>query len=580
MNFLKNNFKNQTLNYHFITFFILIFGIYLLSAYIQFNTSMNIDACNALHEATLLFSGGKYFHDFYETTPPMFLYLDFPMVVILKYYPNFNLFFVFFVYYLLLSTIIIVLSYFILNKIFKNAESIQKSLFLLSIAFVMLVEPPYFFGQREHSAVILTIPYFLLFSLRLESKKVDTLLTVIIAILASIGFAIKPQFCLAFFLTEIILLIKRKNLKKTIRIENTIIYVVFILYAISTYLLYPAYFHIIVPLTLQFYYLGISVTFISVFSQEQFVFGALAIVFFLLERKNNPKKSLCAVILIGILGYMLSYITQLVPWSYHAFPVLAFAMLLNVLLLISFAIHDNNSNTRRLFYVVFAFIIYLFNILHIPNIYKLHLFLLFSLLGFELSWFFKFYFLKKTLQAVATVFLTILIMIFPITSDYFSYKLAKFTKIVNQPIVDFLNKYAYQKPVYFFESVLNYEYPPVDYAGAIHASRFCYLLWLPAYLKELLKDPNSKETLHLQKIHDYFMKLMSEDIAKKKPQFILVDASHYVATPIFQIKNFNYLALFSKTPEFQLVWKNYHYFGSIKADSFYKLDVYEKNSGG
>ena len=577
MNSLKNNFKNHSLNYNFITFFISLIGIYLFSAYIQFTTSMNIDACNALHEATLLFSGGKYFFDFYETTPPMFLYFDFPMVFILKHYPELNFFMVFFLYYLTLSTMTVALSYFIVNKIFKDTENIQKSIFLLTIAFVLLVQPPYFFGQREHTALILTIPYFLLFALRLESKKIDTVLTVIIAILASVGFAIKPQFCLAFFLTEIVLLIKRKSLFNIIRIENSIIYSVFIPYTISTYMLYPAYFHVIIPLTLKFYYVGISQPFSSLFFQKHFIFALLTMIFFLLERKNNPKKILCDAMFIGILGYMLSYISEMVPWDYHIFTTFAFSIILNALLLVAFFINKNESTLRRIAYVFFVFLVYLFNTLKIPNVYQSHLVLFFCLLGFELAWFFKSYFCKKTLHIMSTLFLALLIFIFPISSEFFAYKTGAFVKMINQPIVYFLNKYAYNKPVYFFESVLNYEYPPVDYAGAIHISRFCYLLWLPSYLKEMLKDPDSKETLKLKKIHEYFMKLMSEDIARKKPEFIFVDASEYIATPVFVIKNFQYLTLFSKTPEFQAVWKKYHYFDSINIVPYYKLDVYELN---
>lgn len=577
MNFLKENSRNKPLNYQLIILLLLLVGIFFLSAYIQFTTSMNIDAANALHEAKLLFSGGKYFYDFYETTPPMFLYLDFPVVEILKYVPNANFFVVFFLYYVALSIVTIIFSACILNKIYDDSESLQKILAILVIAFVMLVEPPYYFGQREHTSVILTIPYFLLFSLRLESKNENNFLTVLISIFAGIGFAIKPQFCLAFFLTEIVFLIKRKSFSDFLRIDNGIVYGIFIVYAISTYLLYPAYFHVIIPLTMQFYYVGISEPFINLFFHKFILFAFFTILFFLLERKYISKKSIYDALCVAILGYGLSYISQMVAWDYHAFPVLAFAMILNVFLLISLLTNKSDSKSRRVSYLFFVFLIYLFDTSQIPNIWHTHVLLLSCLVGFELAWFFRIYFFKKTCQGLSVFFLTILLFFFPLMSNYFAYRLGVYVKAINQPLVQYLKKYAYKKPVYFFESVLNYEYPPVDYAGAVHVSRFCYLLWLPAYLKALFDDPNSAETAKLKNINDYFMKLMSADIAQKKPEFIFVDASDYVATPVFQIRKFNYLALFLKTPEFQSVWKNYHYFGSIGVAPNYKLNVYQLN---
>lgn len=147
-----------------------------------------------------------------------------------------------------------------------------------------------------------------------------------------------------------------------------------------------------------------------------------------------------------------------------------------------------------------------------------------------------------------------------------------------KPIVYFLNKFAHKKPVYFFESILNFEYPSVDYAGAIHCSRFPYLLWMPAYLREYAINPDSEKTAELTKINTYFVDLMSKDMIAKKPQYIFVDASKSISTPIFNITNFNYLTFFLTSPEFRTAWKSYHYFATINAEPYYKLDIYTLNA--
>lgn len=93
----------------------------------------------------------------------------------------------------------------------------------------------------------------------------------------------------------------------------------------------------------------------------------------------------------------------------------------------------------------------------------------------------------------------------------------------------------------------------------------------------LATNPHGKEAVKLKKIHNYFMQLLSNDMATKKPLFIFVDVSKNMATLSFRAFNINYLSIFLKTPEFKTVWKNYHHYATINAMPYYKLDIYELN---
>ena len=123
-------FKVQPIDWRNVLFFSIFFNICALSAYMQLTTSMNIDACNALNESKLLFSGGKYFYNFYETTPPMFLYLNFPIVEAIKYFPLINFFVIFFSYYLLLALVSIWLCSKLINEIADDNEKGIKIIFI------------------------------------------------------------------------------------------------------------------------------------------------------------------------------------------------------------------------------------------------------------------------------------------------------------------------------------------------------------------------------------------------------------------------------------------------------------------
>ena len=213
-----SNFLSRKIEWRNVFFFSLLFIIYGCSACIQFTSSMNIDAANALHEATLLFSGGKYFYQFYETTPPMFFYLYFPIVEAIKYFHSNHFFTIYFLFYAILTTLILVISAHLLK--IKNYNRTKIHIMLIGLAAIILLQPPFYFGQREFVTFILTIPYYLLFSNRLAGHDVKMTIALFVGLLAGIGFSIEPHFCLAFLLSEGYLVFFKKPDRPFLRIES------------------------------------------------------------------------------------------------------------------------------------------------------------------------------------------------------------------------------------------------------------------------------------------------------------------------------------------------------------------------
>ena len=163
-----------------------------LSAYLFFTGYVNLDTANALYESKLILSGGKYFYDFFETSPPMFLYVFFPVVFVMRWFPALNFQYALFFYFLFLSLFSITLCRLLSSN----------RILILVITFALIITGVCYFGQREEISIALTLPYFFLLSNRLEKKAVNTYFSLLIGFLAGIGFATKPHFCIPFFLSE------------------------------------------------------------------------------------------------------------------------------------------------------------------------------------------------------------------------------------------------------------------------------------------------------------------------------------------------------------------------------------------
>ena len=145
------------------------------------------------------------------------------------------------------------------------------------------------------------------------------------------------------------------------------------------------------------------------------------------------------------------------------------------------------------------------------------------------------------------------------------------------PLIHFLKENSKGKKVYFLTSILSAEYPTVDYAGAIHCSRFPYLMWMPSVLKTLAENRDNHDAKQIYAMNVFFSRLLAEDIAIKKPEFIFVDTSHEKRTLVFTVKDFNYIDFFMHLPQFKSVWEHYHFKKTIELSSGYRFSVYQLN---
>jgi len=199
----------------------------VLACLIQSHIFMERDVIYLTNAAHLLLNGGTYSHDFFETNPPMILFLYIPALFIAKL-TALNLIDSIRLYFMLLTLISIGLCYHFLKKLFNEPIYIRS--LLTAIAFVLLILPSSQFGQREHLLMILVLPYLFVSMLRLQNKSIHWGLAILIGLLAGLGFSIKPHFLTTFMLIECYFLWTRRSLLGWIRIESSLITVVLIAY--------------------------------------------------------------------------------------------------------------------------------------------------------------------------------------------------------------------------------------------------------------------------------------------------------------------------------------------------------------
>lgn len=608
--------------------FVGIFIIYVLSWFLQSRLLLSWDASWGLHETEKLLGGGKYVKDFFEMTPPLFLYLFMPVVLVKKWFAI-NTVIIFRVYFFLISAISLSICYPLVQKIFSERHASLALIFSLMIAVVFLLLPlPFDFGQREHLLIILTMPYFLAVTYRLQGNSLLTSTAIIIGILAGLGFAIKPFFLITFIFIELYCIHTKNSLLAWVRAETLAILGLLALYTPLVIIYFQEYLRII-PIAMRLYYQGYNLPLTTLALRPEFIFCCLGIVFHVVHYNKNPYKIFCNVFLIGLIGFLFSYLMQHTYWYYHLLPGFSMGILLFVVLFGTFAVQDhtrkidyllmtalgfllfeflfycaNNIGTIIIFFpkVFFCFFAILFALLFYltqstKNLFKVFistLFItavafLFSYLMKHDNWYAYRFFttfvlllllfslfvpkshVKKS-HIVFTAILGILIFSFPVYSATLRYWSGIIYNEKMGGLIAFLRNNAWHKPVYFFSTQLSEEFPAVDYAEAIPASRYPVLFWLPGLVKQLRIPLDNNLYLQLMQDKKFLIDIIAQELNTNKPVLVLVDAQKNKG--YLEGINFNYINYFSENQQMRTAWKPYHYLTTIEDAPLYKFQVY------
>ena len=219
-------------------------AVVLLGALPPFWREAIPDVSWPLYLAERMLEGAQQGRDFFEVNPPLFLWLSIPPVLLQRLLglPAWHGTLVL----VLLST---ALSLAIARTLLKVIEPdpARRQWLLVGAAFALLVLPGLNFTQREHLALVFTLPYVVLVAVRAAGKPVPLGLALLVGGMGGVGFSLKPHFVIPWVLLEAYLL-SRLKWASLRRPEGVVVVGYGITYLVAVLILVPAY----LPMALRF----------------------------------------------------------------------------------------------------------------------------------------------------------------------------------------------------------------------------------------------------------------------------------------------------------------------------------------
>lgn len=203
-----------------------------------------------------------------------------------------------------------------------SAQNLAVGFFVVAIAISLYLTPARFrlialpaltilplqdFAQREHFALITTVPYCLLIASRLAGERVRAPWA--IGLFAALGFALKPYFVAVPLALE--LLAWRQ---KRVRPETIVLAVVAVTYSAAMLIFTPEYFSDVLPMARRAYGAFIGEFLSPILVLLSLILAAVGIA--IGRRKGSPASR---ALLVAALAF-LPAILQAKGWSYHTLP--------------------------------------------------------------------------------------------------------------------------------------------------------------------------------------------------------------------------------------------------------------------
>lgn len=487
-------------------FWLVICCFFAIAILMQSSIFCNTDARWLLHATVKFIHSGRYYYDFFETNPPMILYLNIPPVLLAKFF-HLSLGFIFRAYVFLLAVFSLVICSVLLKKIYHNRPKWMLHIFICALAYVFVIVPAHAFGEREHLALLLTAPYFFLMVLRSDNYRSSAKLVLLVGVLAGFGFAIKPYFVIPFGLVELYLMFNQRSLFAWIRAEALTIIAILVLYLATIFIFTPEYITQLIPLAWQFYFSAVGKSYMYVFSSIWMMFFILSSGCFVLLYELVEQQKFIIIMFLASAGFICSYVLQHTMWFYHALPSYVFSLLLLVQLLQEIIFKPTGTIIR----------------------YKL----------------------------IKIFFLVLLLIVFGVIVPFTVFCTIFFsdTSPEVKRLIGFIHHNAPNCKVYFFATGFDLSYRIIDQTGVQSVSRFPSQLLLPGLLKKLNSAKTEEQKIKINRYQQQITDTVIEDFNLYHPDLVVVtDAKHDSS---FSSYDFAYIKFFSQDPRFKKIFQSY-----------------------
>jgi hypothetical protein len=300
--------------------------------------------------------GARLYVDILEINPPLFIWLDLPLVWLSRVTGLGSI-----TCYRIATSLLLFASlagcWWALKRSLGDERVEYRRVLWLAAAFALLLLPRLDWGEREHLSLALTLPYILLGVARARGRQVPRGGAIVAGLAAGIGIAFKPHFVLVWVGREMAarrwtrlraaarqtspdgdagqsVIARPEGPKQSGRLrvnpETIVVPLLCIAYLISVILIHPEYFHLVRELGWAYsgFVRNSPTLAVAVFlgNGATIVLGALIVA---LALRAIPKQAaVWRVLIASMLGYFMAAVFQLKGRSYHLYPSAALAMLL------------------------------------------------------------------------------------------------------------------------------------------------------------------------------------------------------------------------------------------------------------
>jgi len=493
-----------------------LIAVFICGILIQSYSFLAHDVSWLLHATERFLAGGNYSSDFYEINPPMVLYIHI-LPVLMAHFLKISLVNAVRIYVFTIAALSFLLCAHLLKKIIRPEDKALYFITLFTLVVVYAISPAQNFGQREHIATMLIMPYLFNAVIYLQGSRINN--SILIGLMAGTGFVIKPHLLVTFFLIECYFILRTRQFSLRLRKEIIAIAAVFTGYLAAIFLFNSDYFSLIPQIYFFFSVFFTSSSAISelFYNDRVFFIVETAILYYAL-RANSSYPHLTAIFMLSVIGFFIYYLAEPIAVDYHTIPMFSLALLLTV---------------------------FLFSELMLPLKIKF----------------------KNGAFLLATASL---IFYLPFCLIYFTnvrfLAIEKNGFIPNQ-LIRYLKTPVNHKPFYIFSTNCRLAYPLVDYAGVESVSRY-ECMWPVFYITKLMQLHTPEARAELEKQRIMFTHAVVEDMKKNMPETVFINPINNWA--VFNGVSFDYLQFFSQSSEFREIWKHYKYSSNIDGIAIYK----------
>ena len=312
-----------------LLFLIALLFIMMLWIIMRYPLRINHDCALYLQTGGLLIEGNLPYVDFFDTNPPLIMYLNmvpalFAKILLINPVQAFGLF----VWALCLFSTIAA------GRLLRSIRPAWNPFAIAAIewtwsfySYLLLLHNG--FGQREHLFALLFFPYFILRWVRYQGYRPGMAFSILLGALAATGACIKPHFLLIVFASELVWMIEYKTLSNLIRTETAGL--------VTAGLLYPLHF-LFMPqamtdaffkrwlLFLQTRYEVFNNPLSYLFQWPFFILAGAFVFIILLSFFKNTFSPLLRSIAAVLGANLVIFLWQHKGWIYHLYPAFGFAL--------------------------------------------------------------------------------------------------------------------------------------------------------------------------------------------------------------------------------------------------------------